>query len=188
MNLQVTRHLRDLQYEEGLVAKHDGRKNHDEDQVKLLLAIPRYAEALLSDTDDSGDEGAEKTSVVVKSRAAWRKQLGKWQEELREAEEDEGGDGRGDKDDDDDEDNDDDSLPATVSAPTAPCARRPCPWLPISLANLFSGTVVHPIGRPACRSRVVSEEGLYMELLAAEHSDEEPDAGALEGSSDDFEG
>ena len=28
---------------------------------------------------------------------------------------------------------------------------------------------------------------MYIELLAAEYSDEEPDAGALEGSGDDFE-
>ncbi|KAJ7826742.1 hypothetical protein B0H13DRAFT_1616028, partial [Mycena leptocephala] len=56
------------------------------------------------------------------------------------------------------------------------------------LANLFGGTISHPIGKPARRTRVVSEEGLYMELLAVECSDEEPDAGALEGSGDDFEG
>jgi hypothetical protein len=33
----------------------------------------------------------------------------------------------------------------------------------------------------------MSEEGLYMELLAAEYSNEEPDAGALDGSGDNFE-
>ncbi|KAJ6586134.1 hypothetical protein B0H19DRAFT_855957, partial [Mycena capillaripes] len=55
------------------------------------------------------------------------------------------------------------------------------------LANLFGGTIPHPIGKPARRPRVVSEESLYMELLAAEYSDEEPDAGAREGSGDDFE-
>ncbi|KAJ7794809.1 hypothetical protein B0H14DRAFT_2392271, partial [Mycena olivaceomarginata] len=56
------------------------------------------------------------------------------------------------------------------------------------LVNLFSGIVTSPIGKPARRAWVVSEEGLYMELLAAEHSDEEPDAEALEGSGDDYEG
>ncbi|KAJ7937475.1 hypothetical protein B0H13DRAFT_1588485, partial [Mycena leptocephala] len=40
----------------------------------------------------------------------------------------------------------------------------------------------------ARREHVVSEESLYMELLAAEHSEEEPDAGAQEGSEDDYEG
>ncbi|KAJ7911250.1 hypothetical protein B0H13DRAFT_1614820 [Mycena leptocephala] len=39
-----------------------------------------------------------------------------------------------------------------------------------------------------CRDRVVSEESLYMELLAAEHNDEEPDAGAQEGFGDDYDG
>ncbi|KAJ6534826.1 hypothetical protein B0H19DRAFT_1271523 [Mycena capillaripes] len=170
------------QAKEGLAARRDGRKNHDEDQIKLLLAVPRYAEALLSDTDDSDDEGAERISVVVKSRAAWQKQMAKWQEELR-VEEDEGGNSGGEKSDD----NEDDDLPATI-APTAPCVRRPRTWLPISLANLFSGMVGRPIGEPARRAWVVSEESLYMELLAAEHSNEESDAGAQEGSGDDFEG
>ncbi|KAJ7438578.1 hypothetical protein FB451DRAFT_1192519, partial [Mycena latifolia] len=181
---KVTRDLRNKQYEEGLAEKRDGRANHSEEQVKLLLAVPRYAEALLSDTDDSDVEAAERLSVVVKSKAAWRKQMAKWQEELREEElqadaaEPQGGD-----DEDDDAD-----LPSTISVPAAPRPRLPRSWFPITLANLFGGTVSHPIGRPARRPRVVSEEGLYMELLAAEYSDEEPDAGALEGSGDDFEG
>ncbi|KAJ6544601.1 hypothetical protein DFH09DRAFT_928273 [Mycena vulgaris] len=58
--------------------------------------------------------------------------------------------------------------------------------LPITFANLFGGTISCP-GKPARHSRVVSEEGLYTKLLAVEYSDEEPDAGALEGSGDDFE-
>jgi phage terminase small subunit len=84
-----------------LVAKRDSHKNHDEDNVKLLLAVPRYAEALLSDTDDSDEEGAERVSVVVRSRAGWRKQMAKWQEELREEEVNESGDGGEDKSNDD---------------------------------------------------------------------------------------
>ncbi|KAJ7191651.1 hypothetical protein GGX14DRAFT_600121 [Mycena pura] len=59
---------------------------------------------------------------------------------------------------------------------------RSAPRLPTTLANLFGGAIARPFGRPARRAKVVSEEALYMELLAAEHSDEEPDAGALEGS------
>ncbi|KAJ6466759.1 hypothetical protein DFH09DRAFT_923802 [Mycena vulgaris] len=54
-------------------------------------------------------------------------------------------------------------------------------------ANLVGGTISRPLGKPARRSWKMSEEGLYMELLAAEYSDEEPDAGALEGSGDDPE-
>ncbi|KAJ7885573.1 hypothetical protein B0H13DRAFT_902845, partial [Mycena leptocephala] len=37
------------------------------------------------------------------------------------------------------------------------------------------------------REQVISEERLYMELLAAEYSDEEPNAGAQEGSGDDYD-
>ena len=55
------------------------------------------------------------------------------------------------------------------------------------LAKVFSGAIARPIGKPARPPRVVSEKALYMELLAVEHSDEEPDAGAQDGSGDDFE-
>ncbi|KAJ6451748.1 hypothetical protein C8R45DRAFT_848257, partial [Mycena sanguinolenta] len=55
------------------------------------------------------------------------------------------------------------------------------------LANLFGGLISRPIGKPARRPRVVSEESPYMELIAAEYSDEEPDTGALEGSDGNFQ-
>ncbi|KAJ6589178.1 hypothetical protein B0H19DRAFT_1058221 [Mycena capillaripes] len=60
-------------------------------------------------------------------------------------------------------------------------------WFPTTLASLFGGVIENPITL-ARRKRVVSEESLYMKLLAAEHSDEEPDAGAQEGSGDDYDG
>ncbi|KAJ6453074.1 hypothetical protein C8R45DRAFT_847295, partial [Mycena sanguinolenta] len=50
------------------------------------------------------------------------------------------------------------------------------------LANLFGSLISRPIRKLAHRPRV-----LYMELLAAEYSDGEPDAGALEGSDDNFQ-
>ncbi|KAJ7664843.1 ribonuclease H-like domain-containing protein [Mycena rosella] len=175
---KVTRYLRNKQYEEGLAEKRDGRSNHSEEQVKLLLAVPRYAEALLSDTDDSDGEATEKISVVLRSKAAWRRQMAKWQEELREADE---------ADTDEDKDESEDDLPSTVPVSATPRARRLRSWLPMTLAKLFGGTIARPIGKPARRPRVVSEEGLYMELLAAEYSGEEPDAGAQEGSDDNFE-
>ncbi|KAJ7191607.1 hypothetical protein GGX14DRAFT_600008 [Mycena pura] len=86
----------------------------------------------------------------------------------------------GDKNEDENENN--------GSVPTARVRRRGSSWLPTTraLANLFGGAIAWPFGRPARRAKVVSEEALYMELLAAEHSDEEPDAGALEGSGDDY--
>jgi hypothetical protein len=52
---------------------------------------------------------------------------------------------------------------------------------------LFGGVIESPITLTRCE-RVVSEESLYMELLAAEHSYEEPDADAQEGSRDDQKG
>ena len=162
-------------------SRRDGRTNYSEEQVKLLLAVPRYADALLSDTDDSDVEATERVSVLMKSKAAWWKQMAKWEQELRD-EEGEGGNGSGKDDDDSDGD-----LPPTISDSATLCPRRSRRWLPITLANLFGGLISRPIGKPARRPRVVSEESLYMELLAAEYSDEEPDAGALEGSDDNFQ-
>ena len=39
-----------------------------------------------------------------------------------------------------------------------------------------------------CPRKVFNREELLMELIAAEHSDEEPDDGELEGSGDDYNG
>ncbi|KAJ7339009.1 hypothetical protein DFH08DRAFT_812406 [Mycena albidolilacea] len=81
--------------------------------------------------------------------------------------------------DDEDEDKDED-LPAmiTVSVVPHPCRTRPC--FPITLANLSGGTIPRPLGKPARHSQVVSEEGLYMELCAAEYSDKETDEEGLD--------
>ncbi|KAJ7793368.1 hypothetical protein B0H14DRAFT_2622937 [Mycena olivaceomarginata] len=78
------------------------------------------------------------------------------------------------------------NLTSTISVSTAPRPRRPRHWLPTTLANLFGGKVLLPIGKPVHRAQVVSEEGLYMELLAAEYSAEEAHA-RVQGSGDDFE-
>ncbi|KAJ7798073.1 hypothetical protein B0H14DRAFT_3546293 [Mycena olivaceomarginata] len=51
-------------------------------------------------------------------------------------------------------------------------------------AELFGGGIANP-PRRAPRKAFTREE-LLMELLAAEHSEEEPDDGELEGSGDDF--
>ncbi|KAJ7126671.1 hypothetical protein C8R44DRAFT_873810 [Mycena epipterygia] len=121
---------------------------------------------------------------------------------FRDAEEGEGSTGGDDEDEDEDED-----LPAMITVSAAPDPRRARPWLPIKIKDgdngedgdsgvsagfptipitLAGGTISRPLGKPARRSRVVSEEGLYMELLAGEYNNEEPDAGALEGFGDDF--
>ncbi|KAJ7868911.1 hypothetical protein B0H14DRAFT_2346350, partial [Mycena olivaceomarginata] len=109
---------------------------------------------------------------VVRTSSAWRKQVAEWQAEMREL----------------DMVSDNEDLPSIIplpppnSAPTR--CRAPRSWFPTSLSSLFGGVVENPF----TLAQVVSEESLYMELLAAEHSDEEPDAGAQEGSGDDYEG
>ncbi|KAJ7333203.1 hypothetical protein DFH08DRAFT_966046 [Mycena albidolilacea] len=62
----------------------------------------------------------------------------------------------------------------SIAAKTAPMDR--------TIARLTG----EPMPRPL--HAAVSEEGLYMELLAAEHSGKEPDDGELEGSGDDYLG
>ncbi|KAJ7300515.1 hypothetical protein DFH08DRAFT_828403 [Mycena albidolilacea] len=143
-------------------------------QAKKLLSVPR-------DTDNSDNEGG-KTSVVVQTSSAWRKQVAEWQAEMRELDMVFTCEGVADKDKD---------LPSSIPLPplnsVSTCHCAPCSWFPTTLASLFGG-VVENLFTLACRERVVSEESLYMELLAAEHSDEEPDVGAQEGSGDDYEG
>jgi hypothetical protein len=68
-----------------------------------------------------------------------------------------------------------------------PPRRPPRAWFPTTLKSLFGGAIEKPIALTR-RTRIVTEESLYMELLAAENSDEEPDDGEREGSGDDYEG
>ncbi|KAJ6618547.1 hypothetical protein B0H10DRAFT_2433837 [Mycena sp. CBHHK59/15] len=70
--------------------------------------------------------------------------------------------------------------------PAPPPPGRSSKWLPCSLAKLFGGQIPQPPTRAP--RRAFTREELLMELLAAEHSDEEPDDGELEGSGDDYEG
>ncbi|KAK7017310.1 DUF659 domain-containing protein [Favolaschia claudopus] len=157
-------------------AKRGGRKNHEDSRLRTLLSVPRYADAILSDTDDSEDEG-QKKSVVVRSSAAWRKQVADWRAEMQEL------DTASDDDNDGDSDKD---LPANVPLPTTGRRlRAQRSWFPTTLDSLFGGVIENPFTLSR-RERVVSEESLYMELLAAEHSGEEPDDGALEGSDDNY--
>ncbi|KAJ6527612.1 hypothetical protein DFH09DRAFT_1031843 [Mycena vulgaris] len=157
---KVTRRIREEQYADDLRQKREGRKNHSEVQIKKLLAVPRYADANVSDTD--GEDGEKsRESVLVSSPAAWRKQVAMWQSEMRDAESDS----------------------ETDDGPQA--GRRRASWLPIKLDKLFGGDLEQPI-RIRPQRAAVSEEALYMQLLAAEHSGEEPDDGELEGSGDDY--
>ncbi|KAJ6604060.1 hypothetical protein B0H10DRAFT_2314225 [Mycena sp. CBHHK59/15] len=71
----------------------------------------------------------------------------------------------------------------TVVEPPAP--QRPG-WLPCPLSRLFAGKIPQPPGGRAPR-KAFTQQQLLMELLAAEHSEEEPDDGELEGSGDDYD-
>ncbi|KAJ6592178.1 hypothetical protein DFH09DRAFT_1415106 [Mycena vulgaris] len=100
--------------------------------------------------------------VVVRTSVTWRKQVAECQAEMREL--DAGSDNDG-------TDGEDEDLPPGVPMSpqnSAPARHRaPRSGFPTTLASLF--------------------ESLYLELLAPEHSEEEPDAGAQEGSGDDYE-
>ncbi|KAJ7886598.1 hypothetical protein B0H14DRAFT_2338165, partial [Mycena olivaceomarginata] len=52
------------------------------------------------------------------------------------------------------------------------------------LSLLFGGKIPNPLQRLS--RKAFTRETLLMELLAQEHSDEEPDDGELEGSGDDY--
>ncbi|KAJ7203635.1 ribonuclease H-like domain-containing protein [Mycena pura] len=174
---KVTRRIREEQYVDGLAAPRDGRKNHKD--AAALLFVPRYAEANLSDTDASDSEG-EKQSVIIKSSAGWRKQVGEWQ---REAQELDALDPLSEQDEEGAEEFPDVTL---QSARQRGSGRRRA-WLPATLESLFAGGAAPSPIQLKRRERVVTEEGRLMELLQAVHSEEEPDDGAREGSGDDYE-
>ncbi|KAJ7091592.1 hypothetical protein C8R44DRAFT_816891 [Mycena epipterygia] len=75
-----------------------------------------------------------------------------------------------------------DGNPLEFPEPLAP--RRSVRWLPCPLSHLFGGTIAKP---PQPHSRRAFTEERLMELLGAEHSDEELDDGELEGSGDDYD-
>ncbi|KAF7371850.1 DUF659 domain-containing protein [Mycena venus] len=85
--------------------------------------------------------------------------------------------------DDDGSDGVDSDIPCTVTEPPAP--QRPVKWLPRPLSKLFAGKIPQPPGRVP--HKAFTRQQLLMELLAAEHSEEEPDDGELEGSGDNYD-
>ncbi|KAJ6507591.1 hypothetical protein DFH09DRAFT_804002, partial [Mycena vulgaris] len=118
---------------------------------------------------------------MVRTSVAWRKQVAEWQAEMREL--DTGSDNDG-KDDEDEDLSPSIPMPPQISAPA--CRRAPRSWFLTTLVSLFGGAIENPITL-ARREHVVSTESLYMELLTAEHSEEESDAWAQERPGDDYE-
>ncbi|KAK7693997.1 hypothetical protein QCA50_003573 [Cerrena zonata] len=162
---------------DGFVQDRDKRKNHSDERVQTLLHVPRYGDVLEDDADDS-DVGEASTQPstsnirthLVTSRAAWRRELAKWQQEQLT-----------------DSDSDSDSGGDTLSGAGT---RRPRSFkLPLPLAKLFGGQAKKPISTGKQRRRTYTQEALYMELLAAEEEDPDniPDDGAREGSGDEYE-
>jgi hypothetical protein len=148
--------------EEGLFEEREKRENHAEDRVKDLLAVPRYADALESGDEIEDNSQANPRRVLVKSKEGWRKVFLKWVMDARDAD--------GDSDDEDEH------------------ARAPASgnWLPLPLSKLFGEDAPRPTDHRTRRPKF-NQEQLLMELLAAEHSSEEPDDGELTGSGDDYE-
>jgi hypothetical protein len=73
--------------------------------------------------------------------------------------------------------------PRPVLQPPAP--ERHTQWLPCPLLQLF-GSKLPQLPKRALH-KAFSQEKLLIQLLAAEHSDEELDDRELEGSRDDYE-
>lgn len=111
--------------------------------------------------DEEGEDEQTLKSALVTSASVWRRELAKWVEEERENSED-----------------DSDERRASTSG-----QHRVRSWLPCSLSTLFTGESKRPVVQ---HRQPFDREALLMELLAAEHDDEEPDDGALEGSGDDY--
>jgi hypothetical protein len=163
--LKVGANIRADHYAKGFTGPHEKRKNHEDNRVWELLAVPQYADILeCGAADEEGNDGETPKSTLVTSASAWRRELAKWVEEERE---------------DDSEDDTDEPGGASTSG-----GHRVRPWLPCSLATLFTGESKQP---PRQRRQPFDHEALLMELLAAEHDSKEPDDGALEGSGDDYE-
>jgi hypothetical protein len=143
------------------VKSREKRKNHSEDRVDGLLAVPRYADVLDGvGCEDSDPAGVE--SFLVTSRRSWRREMTKWREDERE----------------NDEIEDDEHHAQALNG------QRGRRWLPCSLATLFGGNVKRPLERP--KRQQFNQETLMMELLAAEYDEEPLDDGELEGSGDDY--
>ncbi|KAJ6494246.1 hypothetical protein C8R45DRAFT_866803, partial [Mycena sanguinolenta] len=159
----------------GFVKLREGRKNHDESRVAELIAVPQYADILENDDDEADTEAAERVSSrLVNSGAAWRKVYTSWAVEARVAEMETA----------ELERNLADEGPAQ-SVPEPPGPTRAGQWLPRPFSRLFGGAIPQPPTRAP--RKAFTRQQLLMELLAAEHSDEEPDDGELEGSGDDYD-
>lgn len=151
---------------DGLYDKREKRKNHDDSRVADLIAVPHYADAMESKGEGSDDDDSPHTrQLLVNSAHSWNKVHAKWMVAARDLS--------------DDEDGEELQRLATTMGPST------TKFLPRTLAKLFGGQIERPF---KAAPHPFTRETLLMELLAAEHSDEELDDGELEGSGDDYDG
>ncbi|KAJ7720369.1 hypothetical protein DFH07DRAFT_724744, partial [Mycena maculata] len=126
------------------------------------------------DEDSADDAQGRWRQVLVKSKSSWRKVHAKWVIEAREADVDLVSDKEMGPPADSDDEEETDELPAKP-----PVSGK---WLPLMLSKLFGGNAPRPVDPQRPRKATFDREQLLMELLAAEHSDEAPDDGEMEGS------
>jgi hypothetical protein len=143
---------------DGLREPRDKRKNHADSRVADLIAVPQYADLLDNEEESEEDEAEHTSSCLVNSRNAWRKTYVSWVAAARL---------------DATEDSD-----ADIPEPPAPAARL-SRFLPARLSKLFGGRIPQPPKRPP--RRAFTREEMLMDLLAAEHSGEEPAMASLKG-------
>ncbi|KAJ6569136.1 ribonuclease H-like domain-containing protein [Mycena capillaripes] len=146
----------------GLTKPREKRQNHDDSRVADLIAVPQYADLLEKEEESDGESEERISPRLVNSGAAWRKVYVSWAVAARveelEAEELSNGNAAG-----------------SIPAPPAPNARR-------------GGFLARCLAFLRAPRKAFTQQQLLMELLAAEHSEEEPDDGELEGSGDDYDG
>ncbi len=131
--------------------------------------MPWYADVLegtvSSDDEDIQAKSVPPRSVLVRSLIGWQRQMAKWIAEQRESLESEGG---------------------ALSAVSMPHGKKAA-WLPLPLNVLFGGNISCLIASEQPCQKQFDRKVLLIELLAAEHSDEAPDDGAIEGSDDNYD-
>jgi hypothetical protein len=149
-----------------LLHERQKRSNHSDDTLSALLEIPRH--------DQATENGR---SLLVTTKAAWRQELEKWQEDVQ-AEEVAVAD--------EEEEAEDDAPAPTQPSATTQAPRRTRRLLPCKLQNLFGGQAARPLEVALRPQRRFDDEYRRMELIAAEPSDEEPDDGELTGSEDNY--
>jgi hypothetical protein len=142
------------------------RRNHSDDRVAELLAVPCYADILENEADPDDDNDGGSKSPIITSGKSWRQVIEGWRKTEQ----------------DPDLDPDSDAPETGRGAPSRS-------WLPRSLELLFGGKATRSAGVNTGASRCpFDRETLMMELLAAEYKDEPLDDGELEGSGDDYDG